>query len=548
MENILGNETYTPSSEINKVKEFYFKVNQDSRTPILELVENDTPFKSYLKLQKQDKITGKLVTYSNAEFELYRLNEETSNWEKIKCKVGNKYFDTWKTDSTGSVVTETKVEAGILKLKETKVPVGFTELDEELVFEVNNNNETLEYDDDYDAWITVVAKNTQPKGTLKLTKKVNLREDVDISLIDEIDFTKIAFEITAEEDIIDYSDGSIVYSKGTVIGKYNLNSDATLTIDNIWMGKYSLKEVATIDGAVLDNTKYEVIFEQKDTTTKEYVINLNIENQTTLIEISKKAITGENEIEGATLSISDEDDNCIDTWVSGGKTHKIEGLTAGKIYTLREEIAPNGFLKATDIKFKVENTGEIQKVTMIDEPIIPDVDIEKTGIIQTTANEEIRYNFHIKNTGNVALSNFTWYDYLPTDYVKMQKLITGTYNQDLNYNVYYKTNLNDYRLLAENLNTQVNNYIDFSNIALEDGEVITEFKADFGTVDVGFESVVNPYIFVKVHNDVKNDDTFTNKTRIEGYNKGYLVWDEDDHTTKVYKKKFDLKKLPRTGF
>ena len=178
---------------------------------------------------------------------------------------------------------------------------------------------------------------------------------------------------------------------------------------------------------------------------------------------------------------------------------------------------------------------------------IPDVDIEKTGIIQTTANEEIRYNFHIKNTGNVALSNFTWYDYLPSDYVTMQKLITGTYNQDLNYSIYYKTNLNDYKLLAENLNTQVNNYIDFSNIALEEGEIITEFKADFGTVDVGFESVINPYIFVKVRSEVKNNDTFTNKTKIEGKYKEYVVWDEDDHTTKVYEKKLNLKKLPRTG-
>ena len=76
----------------------------------------------------------------------------------------------------------------------------------------------------------------------------------------------------------------------------------------------------------------------------------------------------------------------------------------------------------------------------------------------------------------------------------MSKLITGTYNQDLNYNIYYKTNLNDYKLLVENLNTQVNNYIDFSNVKLEEGEIITEFKADFGTVDVGFESVINPYI------------------------------------------------------
>lgn len=198
--------------------------------------------------------------------------------------------------------------------------------------------------------------------------------------------------------------------------------------------------------------------------------------------------------------------------------------------------------------FKTAEDGEIVELDVTNEPEKPSVDIEKTGLIQTTANEEIRYDFHIKNTGNTKLDKFTWYDYLPTDYVRITKLITGTYNQDLDYAIYYKTNRNDYRLLKDNLNTQVNNYIDFSNIELEEGEYVTEFKADFGTVDIGFESVIDPYIFTTVNSKVKNDDTFTNKTRIEGYNDTYLVWDEDEHTTKVYEKKLEVRKLPRTGF
>ena len=110
----------------------------------------------------------------------------------------------------------------------------------------------------------------------------------------------------------------------------------------------------------------------------------------------------------------------------------------------------------------------------------------------------------------------------------------------------YKTNKNDYRLLKDNLNTQVNNYISFTDLQLEDDEYVTEFKVDFGTVGVGFESVEKPQLFVNVKSIVKNDDVFTNRTRIEGYNKTYLVWDEDDHTTKVYEKKIEVK-LPRTG-
>lgn len=363
------NETYTPSPEITTVEQFYVTIDKDSKTPVKELVENDLPFEAYIKMQKQDKKTGKFVTYSNATFELYRLNEDTNKWEQVQCKISDKYYKTWTTNSEGVAKTETKLEAGKYKLTEIKIPTGFIQLDEELTFKVDNRNSTLNYDKDWDAWITVTVKNEQPTGTLKLNKKVALREDMDKTMIKDIDFTKISFELVADEKIIDYADGSTIYEKGKVVGKYNLKADGTLTVSNLPMGKYHLKELTTIDGAVLDKTEYEVIFEQKDTVTKEYVVEKDIENRTTAIEVSKTDITGEKELVGAKLTITDENNEVIDSWVSTEKTHKIESLVVGKEYTLKEETAPNGFVVATEIKFKVENTAEIQKVTMIDKVV-----------------------------------------------------------------------------------------------------------------------------------------------------------------------------------
>ena len=363
------NETYTPSPEITTVEQFYVTIDKDSKTPVKELVENDLPFEAYIKMQKQDKKTGKFVTYSNATFELYRLNEDTNKWEQVQCKISDKYYKTWTTNSEGVAKTETKLEAGKYKLTEIKIPTGFIQLDEELTFKVDNRNSTLNYDKDWDAWITVTVKNEQPTGTLKLNKKVALREDMDKTMIKDIDFTKISFELVADEKIIDYADGSTIYEKGKVVGKYNLKADGTLTVSNLPMGKYHLKELTTIDGAVLDKTEYEVIFEQKDTVTKEYVVEKDIENRTTAIEVSKTDITGEKELVGAKLTVTDENNEVIDSWVSTEKTHKIESLVVGKEYTLKEETAPNGFVVATEIKFKVENTAEIQKVTMIDKVV-----------------------------------------------------------------------------------------------------------------------------------------------------------------------------------
>ena len=66
------------------------------------------------------------------------------------------------------------------------------------------------------------------------------------------------------------------------------------------------------------------------------------------------------------MTVIDENNKVVDTWASTEKAHTIEGLIVGETYTLREEIAPDGFVRATDVKFKVENTNEVQKVEMID--------------------------------------------------------------------------------------------------------------------------------------------------------------------------------------
>ena len=190
-----------------------------------------------------------------------------------------------------------------------------------------------------------------------------------MSLIKDIDFTKIAFELSAKEDIIDYTDGTVIYKAGQSIGKYNLTPEGTLIISDLWMGKYILKEISTIEGAVLDETQYDIEFTQEDTVTKEYIVKPDIENNTTEIEISKTDITGEQEIEGAILTLLDENDEIIDTWVSTKEPHKIEGLKVGKKCTLKEEQAPDSFVKAETIEFIVKNTVDIQKIAMVDKVV-----------------------------------------------------------------------------------------------------------------------------------------------------------------------------------
>lgn len=108
-----------------------------------------------------------------------------------------------------------------------------------------------------------------------------------------------------------------------------------------------------------------------------------MEDDVTKVKISKKDITNKKELPGAKLKILDENGDVVEKWTSGKKPHYIEKLPIGN-YTLVEVTAPNGYEKAEKVKFTVEDTGEIQKIHMYDEPVLqPETpsspDVPKTG-------------------------------------------------------------------------------------------------------------------------------------------------------------------------
>lgn len=124
---------------------------------------------------------------------------------------------------------------------------------------------------------------------------------------------------------------------------------------------YTLHEVSAPAGFVLSE---DIQFTVSKTGTLDEVAMTDL---STKVHISKYDITGEKELAGATLTVLDKDGNTVDQWVSGGTTHIIEGvLVAGEEYTLREEIAPDGYVIASDVNFTVSKDGSVDTVKMYD--------------------------------------------------------------------------------------------------------------------------------------------------------------------------------------
>ena len=85
------------------------------------------------------------------------------------------------------------------------------------------------------------------------------------------------------------------------------------------------------------------------------------------LAVSKKEITGDAELPGASLILYNSAGQVVDSWVSGTTPHIIRGLASGG-YTLHETTAPDRHVLASDIAFNYDAaSGTTQQVVMRDD-------------------------------------------------------------------------------------------------------------------------------------------------------------------------------------
>ena len=455
-----------------------YTIDENTRTQTVVVNPNDTQTLYFyntpvggLQIIKSDKDSGKRI--SGVKFEIRKMNGEI--------------IGTYTTDSDG-IIYLPKAESGWYTVTELEAASGYL---------LDTTQHRIEVKDGQTATLEI----TNRKACSILIHKVDANTGDGI-----------------------YGVTFVIYDSGrNPIMEVTTDQDGYAYVDKeLAAGKYYIRELEAADGYILDKQYKTVYVEAGKTSTIEWE-NTAVTGQ---IQITKyaaesNAITGQAggvTLKGATFEIVRERSSKVVDYI----TTDARGVAASKPlplgrYLIREVSAPAYYqVSAETFDVTLEYAGQIIKLAAYNKPAELGVTLTKTGIKEVLAGSKMSYRFTIANTSNVDLQNFYFHDKIPYDVTIVSALTTGTYNARLTYRILYKTNYNDYRVLASNLLSTNNYSFGLSGLQLMAGEVVTDIYFDFGTVPSGFQSVTKPTLMVSVNPRTANKYYVTNRADAGG--------------------------------
>ena len=455
-----------------------YAIDENTRTQTVVVNPNDTQTLYFyntpvggLQIIKSDKDSGKRI--SGVKFEIRKMNGEI--------------IGTYTTDSDG-VIYLPEAESGWYTVTELETASGYL---------LDTTPHRIEVKDGQTATLEIANR----KACSILIHKVDANTGDGI-----------------------YGVTFVIYDSGrNPIMEVTTDQDGYAYIDKeLAAGKYYIRELEAADGYILDKQYKTVYVEAGKTSTIEWE-NTAVTGQ---IQITKyaaesNAITGQAggvTLKGATFEIVRERSGKVVDYI----TTDARGVAASKPlplgrYLIREVSAPAYYqVSAETFDVTLEYAGQIIKLAAYNKPAELGVTLTKTGIKEVLAGSKMSYRFTIANTSNVDLQNFYFHDKIPYDVTTVSALTTGTYNARLTYRILYKTNYNDYRVLASNLLSTNNYSFGLSGLQLMAGEVVTDIYFDFGTVPSGFQSVTKPTLMVSVNPRTANKYYVTNRADAGG--------------------------------
>ena len=369
-------------------KEFTLTAEDDTVAVVYEDVAyHNERQKIQITAKKKDAVSGEAL--EGVVFGLYAGEDITDAQGNVLIEK-DALIETKATGEDGTVTFDSDLIHGKYYVKEEQRLPGY--LPNEEIWEIDavyeNQNETV---------ITFEKEvENQPTETQFTKTDIVTGEPVvgaKLQILDE-EGTVIREWVTTTEEHIEYAlpEGNYVLHEETAP-----NADGYVTAQDV---EFTVKE----DGSI---TKVEM------------------EDDFSKVDVSKTDITGDTELVGVKLQVLNSEEEVLDEWVSDGTEHRIEYLPVGEELTLREIQTIDGYTMAEDVKFTLEDTGEVQHVAMQNEFVYGRIFLTKTDAETGDALAGAEFEIRNTTTGETAGS-------LVTDengQAESEDLLIGSYDE-----------------------------------------------------------------------------------------------------------------------
>ena len=382
IEEVSAPDGYTQNTqyvEIKVDKNTAYQMDSVSGDAIITVTYENHPVKGKLVIHKSGETLKSFkkdfvyeeTSLEGAEFEIYAAEDIFTPDHQVD-EQGNRHVIYAKDTLVKTVTTNKNGEAvikdlplGKYRVKETKAPAGFV---------LNPDNQEVSF---------IYKDQNTPEIEEKLEFS-NERQKVELSVEKQDAETGKAlkgatFGLYNKEAIS--SGDKVIVKADTLLQEITSNEKgkAAFTLD-LPLGRYYVKELQAPAGYVSSDEILEFDATYQGQDVKTIKLKSVKKNQPTTVEVTKADITTGTELDGASMSVLDKNGNVIDSWTSvKDSPHVIKRLQVGKTYILREELAPYGYLRATDVEFTISDTAEVQKVKMEDEVPVARLLVNKKG-------------------------------------------------------------------------------------------------------------------------------------------------------------------------